>query len=48
VEIGQPFVETENVARKLRLQINQGKTKYMLVERENTLNEKKGHMKIKN
>jgi hypothetical protein len=27
----------ENVARKLGLQINQEKTKYMLVERKNTL-----------
>jgi hypothetical protein len=27
----------ENVARKLWLQINQGKTKYMIVERKNTL-----------
>jgi hypothetical protein len=27
----------ENIARKLRLQINQEKTKYMIVERKNTL-----------
>jgi ribosomal protein L21 len=46
VEIGQHFVETENVARKLRLQINQEKIKYMLVKRENILNKK--DMKIKN
>jgi hypothetical protein len=34
--IRQPFVEKENVARKLGLQINQEKTKHMIVERKNT------------
>jgi hypothetical protein len=39
----------ENVARKLGLQINQEKTKYMIVERKNTLTQKKiGHLKITN
>jgi glutaredoxin-related protein len=40
----------ENVARKLGLQINQEKTKYMVVERKNTLKQKKtiGHLKIEN
>jgi hypothetical protein len=39
----------ENVARKLGLQINQEKTKYMVVERKNTLKQKTiGHLKIKN
>jgi hypothetical protein len=32
--------EMENVARELGLQINQGKTKYMIVERKNTLKQK--------
>ena len=31
------FVELENIARKVRLQINQEKTKYMIVERKNSL-----------
>jgi hypothetical protein len=39
-EILQLFVETENTASKLGLQINQGKTKYILVERKNTLKQK--------
>jgi len=39
----------ENIARKFGLQINQEKTKYMMVERKNSLKENKiGHMKIKN
>ena len=39
----------ENTARKFRLQINQEKTKYMTVERKNSLKENKiGHLKIKN
>ena len=43
------FVETENVARKSGLQINQEKTKYMTVERKNSLQKNKiGHLKIKN
>ena len=35
IEIRQLFVEIENIARKLGLHINQGKTKYMTVEQKN-------------
>ena len=39
----------ENIARKFRLQINQEKTKYLIVERKNSLKKDKiGHLKIKN
>jgi hypothetical protein len=39
----------ENIARKLGLQINQEKTKYMVLERKNSLKQNKiGHLKIKN
>jgi hypothetical protein len=39
----------ENVARKLGLQIIQENTKYMIVERKNTLKQNEiGHLKIKN
>jgi len=49
IEIRKRFVETENIARKLRLQIDQEKTKCMIVERNNSLKENKvGHLKIKN
>jgi hypothetical protein len=49
IEIRQLFVEMENNARKLGLQINQEKTKYMMVERKKTLKQKTiGHLKIKN
>ena len=34
IEIKQFFVEIENIARKLGLHINEGKTKCMLVERK--------------
>jgi len=44
IEIRKLFVETENIARKFGLQINQEKTKYIIVERKN----KVGHLKIKN
>jgi hypothetical protein len=48
-EIGKLFVEMENTARKFGLQINQEKTKYMIVERKNSLQKNKiGHLKIKN
>jgi hypothetical protein len=48
IEIRQVFVEVVNAARKLGLQTNQEKTKYMIVERTNTLKQKKiGHLKIK-
>ena len=42
IEIRQLFVEMESAARKLGLQINQEKTKYMIVERKNTLRQKIG------
>jgi len=39
----------ENIARKFGLQLNQEKTKYMTVERKNSLKKNKiGHLKIKN
>ena len=42
------FVEMENMARKFGLQINQEKTKYMIVERKNNVKKNKiGHLKIK-
>jgi len=34
IEIRKLVVEMENIARKFRLQINQEKTKYMIVERK--------------
>jgi len=49
IEIRKLFVEMENIARNFRLQINQEKTKYMIVERKNSLKKNKiGHLKIKN
>jgi sugar diacid utilization regulator len=41
------FVEMENVARMLGLQINK-KSKYVIVERKKTLKQNTGHPKIKN
>jgi len=39
----------ENTTRKFGLQLNQEKTKYMIVERKNSLKKNKiGHLKIKN
>jgi len=39
----------ENIARKLGLQINYEKTKYMILERKNSLKQNKiGYLKIKN
>jgi hypothetical protein len=39
----------ENIARKFGLQINQEQTKYMIVERKNSLKKNKiGYLKIKN
>jgi hypothetical protein len=39
----------ENIARKLGLQVNQEKTKCVIVERKNTLKPNQiGHLKIKN
>jgi hypothetical protein len=49
IEIRNLFVEMENIARKFRLHINQEKTKYMIVERKNSLKINKiEHLKIKN
>ena len=49
IEIRKLFVEMENIARKLGLQINQEKTKYMIVVRKYSLKQNKiGHLKIKN
>ena len=36
IKIRKHFVEMENIARKFRLQINQEKTKHMIVERKNS------------
>ena len=47
IEIRKLFVEMENIARNFGLQINQEKTKYMIVERKNSLKKKIGHWKIK-
>ena len=41
IEIRQLFVEIENIARKLGLHINQGKTKYMIVEWRNNSKQNK-------
>jgi len=41
------FIEVENTARKIGLQTNQEKTKYVIVERKNRLKGNKiGHLKI--
>jgi hypothetical protein len=53
IEIRQLSVEMEHTARKLGLQINQKKTKYMIVERKNSLKQnrnisKKLKLKLKN
>jgi hypothetical protein len=49
IEIRKIFVDVENIAREFGLQINQEKTKYMIVERENSLKKNKiEHLKIKN
>jgi hypothetical protein len=43
------LVEMENIAWKFGLQINQEKTKYVIVERKINLKKNKiGHLKIKN
>jgi len=48
-EIRKLFVEMQNIARKFRLRINQEKTKYLIVERKNSVKKNKvGHLKIKN
>ncbi len=49
IEIRQFFVEIENIARKLGLHINQGKTKHMIVEWKNSSKLNKiGQLTIKN
>jgi hypothetical protein len=49
IEMRQLFVEMENNARKLVLQINLEKTKYMKKERKKSLKQNKiEHLKIKN
>jgi hypothetical protein len=49
IEIRKLFVEMENIARNFGLQINQEKTKYVIVERNNNLKKNKtGDLKIKN
>jgi len=49
IEIRKLFVEMEDIARKFGLQINQEKTKYMIMERKNSLKQNiTGHLKIKN
>ena len=49
IEKRQLFVEIENIARKLGLHVNQGKTKYMTVERKNSSKQNKlGQLTIKN
>jgi hypothetical protein len=48
IEIRKLFVQMENIARKFGLQMNQERTKYMIVERENSLKKNNiGHLKIK-
>jgi len=41
IEIRTLFVEMEDIARKFGLHINQEKTKYMIVERKNSLKKNK-------
>jgi hypothetical protein len=49
IEIRKLFVGMESIARNFGLQINQEKTKYMIVDRTNSLKKNKiGHLKIKN
>ena len=49
IEIRQLFIERENIARKLGLHINHGKTKYMIVEwKKSSKQNRKGHLMIKN
>ena len=49
IEIRQLFVEIENIARKLGLHMNLGKTKYLIVEQKNSSKHNKiGQLTIKN
>jgi len=46
IEIRKLFAEMEYIARKFRLQTNQEKTKYMIVERKKSLKKNKiGYLK---
>ena len=48
IDIRQHFVEIENIVRKLGLNINQGKTKYIIVEWKNSSKQnKKGQLTIR-
>jgi len=48
IEIRHCFVEMENIAKKLGLHINQGKTKYMIVEWKNSSKQNRiGHLTTK-
>ena len=48
IETRQLFLEIENIARKLGLHINEGKTKHMIVEWKNSSKwNKTGHLTIK-
>jgi hypothetical protein len=48
IEIRKLFVGMENITRKFGLQINQEKTKYVVVERKNSLKQNKiGRLNIK-
>jgi len=45
IEIRKLFIEMENIARKFGLQKSQVKTKYMIMERKNSLKKNKiGHL----
>jgi hypothetical protein len=49
MEIRQLFVEIKNIARNLGLNINQEKTKYMIIERKNCSKQNKTRqLRIKN
>jgi cyanophycinase-like exopeptidase len=48
-EIRKLFVEMEDIVRKFGLQMTQEETKYMIVERKNSLKKNKiGHLELKN
>jgi hypothetical protein len=48
IEVRKFFVEMENIARNFGVQINQEKTRYMIVERKKRLKKNKmGYLKIK-
>jgi len=47
IEIRQLFVEIDNIARKLGLHINQGKTKYILEWKNSLKQNKTGQLTVK-